>query len=49
MRWWITTLGELAGIALITAGVWLIAPPAAFIVAGGALVGICVMQGQERR
>lgn len=47
MRGALTTLGELAGIGLITTGLWLIFIPAALIFAGAALVFISYWQ--ERR
>jgi len=44
MREAMTTVGELAGIALITAGVALIFVPAAFIFAGAALAFLSYWQ-----
>jgi hypothetical protein len=42
MREWVTTVGELAGFALVTVGVALINMPAAFIFAGAAAVFLSV-------
>lgn len=39
MREIITTSVEIVGLALVTFGLWLIFQPAAFIFAGGAIVG----------
>lgn len=37
MRGWLTTFGEIIGIGLITVGIMLIFPPAAYIFAGLAI------------
>jgi hypothetical protein len=34
MRGWVSTVGEVIGIGLVTTGLWFIFPPAALIFAG---------------
>lgn len=45
----LTTLLELVGLALIVIGVWLVAPPLAFVVAGAGLIGISYLLTRGRR
>ena len=47
MRGWLTTVGEIVGIAAIAAGIWLIFPPAAFIFAGLAIGFISFWIGRD--
>lgn len=48
MRAALTTVGEVAGLALITYGLWLISPPVAFIFGGAAVGFVSFWLGRDR-